>query len=181
MWVDPDEDPRTSEGVSPDGELATLRDYLRNYRLTLQMKCEGLDPEKLARRFGAAVEHVLAGSAPPSCPRGSGPGATGFCRETQHRSCTERVMPTSTEPLQSRRWSRTHSPILLVNRRQQMQYWPSIRIWARGWVSGASLSGSCGFTGSRRTPATAGTPICCANAATPGEGNSTLPLEADPT
>ncbi len=24
MWVDPDEDPRNSEGVSPDGELATL-------------------------------------------------------------------------------------------------------------------------------------------------------------
>jgi Protein of unknown function (DUF664) len=50
MWVDPDEDPRNSEGVSPDGELATLRDYLRHYRLTLQMKCEGLDPQKLARR-----------------------------------------------------------------------------------------------------------------------------------
>lgn len=50
MWADPDEDPRNSDGVSPDGELATLQDYLRNYRLTLQMKCEGLDPEKLARR-----------------------------------------------------------------------------------------------------------------------------------
>ena len=50
MWVDPDEDPRNSEGVSPDGELATLQDYLRSYRLTLQMKCEGLDPEQLARR-----------------------------------------------------------------------------------------------------------------------------------
>ena len=50
MWVDPDEDPRNSDGVSPDGELATLQDYLRSYRLTLQMKCEGLDPEKLARR-----------------------------------------------------------------------------------------------------------------------------------
>ena len=50
MWADPDEDPRNSEGVSPDGELATLQDYLRKYRLTLQMKCEGLDPEKLARR-----------------------------------------------------------------------------------------------------------------------------------
>jgi Protein of unknown function (DUF664) len=55
MWVDPDEDPRNSDGVSPDGELATLQDYLRNYRLTLQMKCEGLDLEQLARR-----------SAPPS-------------------------------------------------------------------------------------------------------------------
>ena len=25
MWVNPDEDPRNSEGVSPDGELATAR------------------------------------------------------------------------------------------------------------------------------------------------------------
>jgi uncharacterized damage-inducible protein DinB len=50
MWVDPDEDPRNGDAVSPDGELATLQDYLRHYRLTLQMKCEGLDPEKLARR-----------------------------------------------------------------------------------------------------------------------------------
>lgn len=45
MWADPDEDPRNTDGVSPDGELATLQDYLRDYRLTLQMKCEGLDPE----------------------------------------------------------------------------------------------------------------------------------------
>jgi len=50
VWVDADEDPRNSEGVSPDGELAALQDYLRHYRLTLQMKCEGLDPENLARR-----------------------------------------------------------------------------------------------------------------------------------
>lgn len=50
MWADPEDDPRQSEGVSPDGELATLQDYLRHYRLTLGMKCEGLDPEQLARR-----------------------------------------------------------------------------------------------------------------------------------
>jgi len=50
MWADPDEDPRNSEGVSPDGELPTLNDYLSHYRLTLQMKCEGLDAEQLARR-----------------------------------------------------------------------------------------------------------------------------------
>ena len=50
MWADPGEDPRNSGGVSPDGELATLQDYLRDYRLTLQMKCEGLDPRRLARR-----------------------------------------------------------------------------------------------------------------------------------
>jgi hypothetical protein len=50
MWADPDEDPRNSEGVSPDGELATLQDYLSKYRLTLRMKCEGLDAGQLARR-----------------------------------------------------------------------------------------------------------------------------------
>jgi hypothetical protein len=50
MWLDPDEDPRNSAGVSPDGELPTLRDYLHSYRLTLLMKCEGLTPEQLARR-----------------------------------------------------------------------------------------------------------------------------------
>jgi len=50
MWTDPDDDPRNSEGVSPDGELATLQDYLRSYRLTLLMKCDGLDPGQLARR-----------------------------------------------------------------------------------------------------------------------------------
>ena len=50
MWADPDQDPRNSEGVSPDGELATLLDYLAKYRMTLLMKCEGLDAEQLARR-----------------------------------------------------------------------------------------------------------------------------------
>lgn len=50
MWVDPDDDPRESLGAGPEGELATLRDYLTNYRRTLLMKCEGLDAEQLARR-----------------------------------------------------------------------------------------------------------------------------------
>jgi uncharacterized damage-inducible protein DinB len=50
MWLDPDDDPRDSGGASPDGEAATLQDYLRHYRLTLLMKCEGLDAEQLARR-----------------------------------------------------------------------------------------------------------------------------------
>ncbi|MFD5929794.1 MULTISPECIES: DinB family protein [unclassified Streptomyces] len=49
MWADPDDDPRDNED-SPDGELATLLDFLTNYRTTLRMKCEGLDPEQLARR-----------------------------------------------------------------------------------------------------------------------------------
>lgn len=50
MWADPDHDPRDNDGASPDGELETLRDFLTNYRLTLRMKCEGLDAEQLARR-----------------------------------------------------------------------------------------------------------------------------------
>ncbi|MFJ9850422.1 DinB family protein [Streptomyces sp. NPDC101150] len=48
MWVDPADDPR--DGASPDGELATLLDFLSGYRMTLRMKCEGLDAEQLARR-----------------------------------------------------------------------------------------------------------------------------------
>lgn len=47
-WADPANDPR-SYG-NPQGEKATLREYLGNYRLTLEMKCGGLDPEQLARR-----------------------------------------------------------------------------------------------------------------------------------
>nr|WP_316520553.1 DinB family protein [Kitasatospora sp. K002] len=50
MWADPADDPRNSEGPSPDGELATLQDFLTNHRLTLRMKCDGLDAEQLARR-----------------------------------------------------------------------------------------------------------------------------------
>jgi uncharacterized damage-inducible protein DinB len=50
MWLDPDDDPRNTAGASPDGELATLEDYMTSYRLTLLMKCEGLSPEQLARR-----------------------------------------------------------------------------------------------------------------------------------
>lgn len=50
MWADPDTDPRGHEEVSPDGELPTLLDYLRMYRLTVRMKCDGLDADQLARR-----------------------------------------------------------------------------------------------------------------------------------
>jgi hypothetical protein len=49
MWVDRADDPRGGS-LSADGELATLQDYLIHYRLTVRMKCDGLDPEQLARR-----------------------------------------------------------------------------------------------------------------------------------
>jgi uncharacterized damage-inducible protein DinB len=49
MWVDPDDDPRETD-VVPVDERSTLLEFLRCYRLTLEMKCSGLAPEQLARR-----------------------------------------------------------------------------------------------------------------------------------
>jgi uncharacterized damage-inducible protein DinB len=49
MWVDPADDPREVESMSR-GEHAVLAEYLDRYRQTLEMKCEGLDAEQLARR-----------------------------------------------------------------------------------------------------------------------------------
>jgi uncharacterized damage-inducible protein DinB len=48
MWARPEDDPRVAG--NPVGELATIREYLSNYRLTLAMKCEDLSPEQLATR-----------------------------------------------------------------------------------------------------------------------------------
>jgi hypothetical protein len=50
MWMDPAQDPRFAAGAELDGERATLLDYLRAYRLALELKCAGLDAEQLARR-----------------------------------------------------------------------------------------------------------------------------------
>jgi uncharacterized damage-inducible protein DinB len=49
MWVDPDDDPRETD-VEPVDERSTLVEFLRRYRLTLEMKCAGLTAEELARR-----------------------------------------------------------------------------------------------------------------------------------
>jgi uncharacterized damage-inducible protein DinB len=53
MWTSPEHDPRTFGKAV--GEKATYQEYLAYYRLTIEMKCDGLDAEQLARR-----------SAPPS-------------------------------------------------------------------------------------------------------------------
>jgi uncharacterized damage-inducible protein DinB len=50
MWMDMAQDPRFTAGTPPEGERATLLDYLRGYRLTMEMKCSGLDAAQLARR-----------------------------------------------------------------------------------------------------------------------------------
>jgi hypothetical protein len=48
MFVSPDEDPRTDGGFR--GERATLVGFLRDQRLTLELKCSGLDADAMARR-----------------------------------------------------------------------------------------------------------------------------------
>ncbi len=48
MWTSEEKDPRTYG--NPVGEKATYAEYLTNYRLTIELKCEELDAEQLARR-----------------------------------------------------------------------------------------------------------------------------------
>ena len=51
MWLDPEDDPRDTEQLrEPVPERENLLDYLRHYRLTFELKCDGLDAEQLARR-----------------------------------------------------------------------------------------------------------------------------------
>ncbi|GGK79748.1 hypothetical protein Sme01_46090 [Sphaerisporangium melleum] len=48
VFVHPDDDPRSDGGFQD--ERSMLVGYLRDHRLTLEMKCSGLDAEALARR-----------------------------------------------------------------------------------------------------------------------------------
>ena len=50
MWMDTAQDPRFAAGQDLEGERATLLDYLRGYRLTLEMKCADLGAAQLASR-----------------------------------------------------------------------------------------------------------------------------------
>ena len=50
LWVDEADDPRASGGPAGTDERSVLADYLRRYRLTLELKCADLDAEQLARR-----------------------------------------------------------------------------------------------------------------------------------
>jgi uncharacterized damage-inducible protein DinB len=49
MWVNPSDDPRFT-GIEPSDERSTLVDYLRGYRLTMEMKCADLDADQMATR-----------------------------------------------------------------------------------------------------------------------------------
>jgi hypothetical protein len=50
MWVDPEDDPRDPDSPVAPGEKAVLAAYLDHFRMTFEMKCEGLDAEQLAQR-----------------------------------------------------------------------------------------------------------------------------------
>lgn len=60
MWVDPDDDPRDT-GTELAGERATLIEYLRAYRLTLEMKCADLEADQLATRSVPPSDMSLLG------------------------------------------------------------------------------------------------------------------------
>lgn len=49
LWVDPEDDPRDT-GTTPRGERAVLAEYLDHFRMTFELKCDGLDAEQLAQR-----------------------------------------------------------------------------------------------------------------------------------
>src|SRR3984885_5033267 len=49
LFIDPVDDPREG-GPRLGGERATLTEFLRTQRLTLELKCADLDAEQLARR-----------------------------------------------------------------------------------------------------------------------------------
>jgi uncharacterized damage-inducible protein DinB len=59
LFLHPDDDPRSEGGF--EGERATLVGYLRDQRLTLQLKCAGLDAEEMARRSIAPSTMSLLG------------------------------------------------------------------------------------------------------------------------
>ncbi len=59
-FIDAEGDPREG-GPSLGNERATLIEFLRGQRLTLQLKCEGLDAEQLARRSVAPSTMSLLG------------------------------------------------------------------------------------------------------------------------
>jgi uncharacterized damage-inducible protein DinB len=50
MWMDMSLDPRFTDWKPPEGERATLVEFLQRYRLVMEMKCADLDAAQLASR-----------------------------------------------------------------------------------------------------------------------------------
>src|SRR5262249_58177436 len=68
MWMDMAQDPRFAAGAELEGERATLIDYLRTYRLTMEMKCACLEAAHLARRAPPPSTISLLPPLPPLAP-----------------------------------------------------------------------------------------------------------------
>ncbi|MGC1183710.1 MAG: DinB family protein [Candidatus Dormiibacterota bacterium] len=60
MWVDPKDDPRDTGSAITD-ERSNLIEYLRAYRLTLEMKCAGLTPQQMAMKSVPPSDMSLLG------------------------------------------------------------------------------------------------------------------------
>ncbi|HEY0937542.1 MAG TPA: DinB family protein [Trebonia sp.] len=60
LFIDPVDDPREG-GPRLGGERATLTEFLRGQRLTLELKCQGLDAGQLARRSAEPSTMSLLG------------------------------------------------------------------------------------------------------------------------
>jgi uncharacterized damage-inducible protein DinB len=50
MWLPQDQDPREQLDEAPRGERDVVLTYLKRYRMTMELKCQGLDAEQMARR-----------------------------------------------------------------------------------------------------------------------------------
>jgi hypothetical protein len=61
--MDMTQDPRFAAAAELEGERATLLDYLRNDRLTMEMKCADLDAAQLALRSVPPSTMSLLGSS----------------------------------------------------------------------------------------------------------------------
>ena len=170
MWVDPEDDPREVESISR-GEKAVLAEYLDHYRKTLEMKCDGLDAEQLARRsvppstmsllglvrHMAAVEHSwfqrqLQGKDEPRLSartRTATPTSTGRSADP---AVVEEAFAT---------WrAQVRAAQEYLRRRRRPRCRPSTSTATR------SRSATSWCTWSRSTPGTAATPTCSASAST---------------
>lgn len=133
MWVDPAQDPRTYG--NPQGELATYREYLTNYRTTLRLKCDDLTPEQLATRsvppstmslLGlvrhlAAVEHswfqrVLQGSSEPRVYRTAEDRDHDFNAAVGTQECVDDAFATwAAQVAEADRWLDTQSDATMAD------------------------------------------------------------------
>ena len=94
MWLPQEQDPREQLDEAPRGERNVVLTYLKRYRMTMELKCQGLDAEQLA------TEHP-------------GPGS----REEQPDACADRDNPRHLPNHESQ-----HVPSLCAQRHSQSDF-----------------------------------------------------------